>query len=424
MKSCWLAVLCVAAGCFAQQPEMSDQEQAHLRDVLSAGSSSAVDLIHALESHLAKYPNSPKRNDIERAIVKSAMQAKDNHRLATYGAKLLERDPDDVALLDPVCRALLFERTEEQSKAALKLSRHFETYVRTLIKELPADAPERGRRRDELDRLLGHALLYQSMATGSAGDQTGAAELARKSFDAYPAGDPLIELAKRQALAGKTADAVRSYAEAFTIPDPTATDADRAVIRRRLGELYQRLKGGEAGLGEIVLDAYDRMSALLAERQLALKRFDPNLGVVNPLEYTLTGVDGGKLALSTLGGKVVVLDFWATWCGPCRAQHPLYEEVKKRFKDNPLVAFLSINSDEDRSQVKSFLADVGWKNAVYFEDGLSRTLRVSSIPTTIVFGRDGAVISRMNGYNPENFVDALSERIRQGLKGAGSQEGQ
>lgn len=415
---------CLAIACLAQQQEMSDEEQQHLRQVLSEGSSSAVDLIHALEAHLAKYPNSPKKDDIDRAIVKAAMQAKDNHRIAIYGVRVLAKDSDDVVILDATSRALLLERSQEQAKEALKWSRHLEEYVRALIRGMPADTPERGRRRDELDRLLGHALLYQAMATGGMGDNQGAADLARRSFEVYPAGDPAIELARRLALLGKTEEAVRSYADAFTIPDPTATDADRAVIRRRMGELYQRLKGSEAGLGDVVLQSYDRMSALLAERQLTLKRFDPNLGVKNPLEFTLTGVNGDQIALSSLAGKVVVFDFWATWCGPCRAQHPLYEEVKKRFKGNQSVVFLSINSDEDRSLVKPFLAEQGWTNAVYFEEGLSRTLRVSSIPTTIVFGKDGTVISRMNGFNPENFVDALTDRINAGLKGVRTQEGQ
>ncbi len=418
----FMAVLVLSV--FAQQKEMSDEEQQHLRQVLSEGSSSPVDLIHALEQHLAKYPNSPKKNDIDRAIVKSAIQAKDNHRIAVYGVRVLKLDPDDVVVLDPTCRALLLERSEEQARESLKWSKHFEKYVRTLIHEMPADVTERGRRRDELERLLGHALLYQAMATGMLGNNQDAADLARKSFEVYPAGDPAIELGRRLALLGKTEDAIRAYADAFTIADPQATEADRAVIRRRMGELYQKLKGSEAGLGEIVLQSYDRTSALLAERRLALKQFDPNLGVVNPLEFTLNGLNGERLALSSLLGKVVVFDFWATWCGPCRAQHPLYEEVKKRFKDDPTVVFLSISSDEDRSAVKPFLAEQGWKNTVYFEDGLSRTLRVSSIPTTIVFGKDGSVISRMNGFNPENFVDALTARIQAALKGQGVREGQ
>ena len=112
---------------------------------------------------------------------------------------------------------------------------------------------------------------------------------------------------------------------------------------------------------------------------------------------------------------MVVLDFWATWCGPCRQQHPLYEEVKARFKDSPDLVFLAINTDEDRTLVKPFLDEQKWGQKVYFEDGLSNLLQVSSIPTTIIFGKKGEVVSRMPGFLPDRFVDMLSERIDEAL---------
>ncbi len=108
-------------------------------------------------------------------------------------------------------------------------------------------------------------------------------------------------------------------------------------------------------------------------------------------------------------------DFWATWCGPCRAQHPLYEQVKERFKQNPDVVFLAVSTDEDRAAVPRFLAANKWSHEVWFEDGLSVHLRVSSIPTTLVLDRNGAVSSRLNGFIKDRFVDMLSDRIREAL---------
>ena len=95
----------------------------------------------------------------------------------------------------------------------------------------------------------------------------------------------------------------------------------------------------------------------LGEKRLArLREFDPNTGVKDPIEYTLTGHQG-RYPASCLRckGKVIVMDFWATWCGPCRVQQPLYEEVKKRFEDKDDVIFLAINTDENTSVVKPFL---------------------------------------------------------------------
>ena len=197
--------------------------------------------------------------------------------------------------------------------------------------------------------------------------------------------------------------------------DPRVTEAERLRDRTRMGELYAKLKGSEKGLGEIILAAYDRTAALLAARRLRLKETDPNLHLTNPMEFTLSGLGGGKLELASLKGKTVVFDFWATWCGPCRAQYPLYEQVKVRFRDNAEVVFLSVNTDEDREAVGPFLKSQKWEVKVWFEDGLSRALQISSIPTTIVVDRRGQVVSRMNGYVPDRFVDMLSERIRETL---------
>lgn len=412
-----MAVLLLAACLLAQAPEreMSAEEQQHLQQVLSEGSSSAVELIRALETHLAKYPDSPKKHDIDRAVLKSAIQAKDNARIAKYGERVLKIEPRDVTILDPVAKALVLSGVENRVTSGLEWARKYEMVVHGLMKEQSGDAAYRGWRKDELDRMLGNALLYEAIASGVLGDREGAADAARRSFAAYPSVDPALELGRRLAALGKSAEAIRAYAGAFTVPDSRATDADRLEIRRRLGELYQKVNGSEAGLGDVVLQAYDRNTALLAERRMALKQFDPNLGLTNPLEFTLNAIDGSKLPLSTLNGSVVVMDFWATWCGPCRAQHPLYDEVKRRFAGNRDVVFLAIDTDEDRALVKPFVEQQGWKHPVYYEDGLARALRVASIPTTVVFGRNGTVVSRMNGFNPENFVEVLTGRIREAL---------
>ena len=182
-----------------------------------------------------------------------------------------------------------------------------------------------------------------------------------------------------------------------------------------MGELYRQAKGSDAGLGDLVLEAYDRNVALIHTRELRMRATDPNARLTDPMEFTLSGVDGNKLSMAGLKGKVVVFDFWATWCGPCRVQHLLYEQVKLRFRENPNVVFLSVDVDEDRGLVKPFLADVKWTGPVYFEDGLSRALKVTSIPTTLVIDRNGKIFSRMNGFLPERFVQMVSDRIQDAL---------
>jgi len=127
-------------------------------------------------------------------------------------------------------------------------------------------------------------------------------------------------------------------------------------------------------------------------------------------------VHGDPLKLSSLNGKVIVLDFWDTWCGPCRLQHPLYQQVMRRFEGNSSVLFLSISTDEEHALVEPFLKENHWTNPVYFEDGLAHMLRINSIPTTIIVNQRGEISSRLNGFNPDRFVDLLTERIQQAMK--------
>ena len=83
--------------------------------------------------------------------------------------------------------------------------------------------------------------------------------------------------------------------------------------------------------------------------------------------------------------------------------------------DSGDLVFLSIDTDEDRSLVKPFVQSEHWTQKIYFDDGLQNLLRVASIPTTIVFDKKGEIVSRMNGFLPDRFVDMLSDRIDEAL---------
>jgi len=393
----------------------ADQSEKEALDEALSEAGSTPDIIQALEAHLAKYPKSERRADIERALAKAAMDTGDERRIILYGERVLKAQPDDLQLLERVARALLANEPDKAaSERALDYAKRYEAGIREVEKD---GAPSRGRAgwREEVDRGLGRALVLQCRAEGELGSTAEAIELARRSYAIYPDAEAARELGRQLEKAGKYEEAVERYADAFSIPDERNKDTDRAADRARMGGLYRKLKGSEAGLGDLILAAYDRTAAQVAERKLRLKQLDPNAGLTNPMDFTLSGVAGDKLALASLKGKVVVMDFWATWCGPCRRQHPLYEKVMAKFESRPEVVFLSVNTDEDRSGVAGFLKENGWDQPAYYEDGLSSTLRISSIPTTILIDKRGEIASRMNGYDPARFVDLLTERIQQAL---------
>ena len=403
--------LCVAVCCFAQAGKLSQQEQDDLAKSLADANGSPRDYLRALERHLEKYPDSPKRNELERAAALAAFEAKDDGAILRYGERVLARQPDDLQMLEPVARALEAEGSKDDAERALKYARRLETLARGMAGQRPNDAEWQNR----TDQAVARALTYEARATAALGRTEEALPLARRAFETDPSAAAAREIADCEEKLGHTAEAARAMADTFTVPDARNTDADRARDRGRMGELYRKAHGSEKGLGDVVLEAYDRNVALVHARELRMRANDPNAQLTDPMEFTLSAVDGGKLRMAELKGKVVILDVWATWCGPCRAQHPLYEQVKQRFAGNADVVFLSINTDEDRGAVRPFLDEVKWKGRVYFEDGLARAMKIYGIPATIVIGRDGQVFSRASGYVPELFVDSLSGKIKDAL---------
>jgi thiol-disulfide isomerase/thioredoxin len=395
----------------AQSPPAAEEDS--LREALEEAGPSAVDFIRAAESHLAKYPNSPRRAELELNIAKAALETKDDRRIVLYGGRVLAREPGNLPLLEGVARALLASTDKDAAARALKYARRLEADLRKTGQANSPGGVGAAEWREEIDRGVGKALLLQARASANLGQAEDALRLARQSYDAWPTAEAAREIARLLARSGQLEEAIRRYADAFTIPDSTARDFERASDRAHMGELYLKLKGSEAGLGDLVLEAYDRTAALVAGRQSELRQLDPNAHLSDPMQFTLTGLEGGKLALSSLRGKVVVLDFWATWCGPCRQQHPLYEEVKKRFRNRPDVVFLSINADDDRAVVAGFVAQHNWdRQAIYFDDGLAGALEISMLPLTVLIGKGGQIESRM-GFIPDRFVEMLSTRIQE-----------
>ncbi|HVN05524.1 MAG TPA: TlpA disulfide reductase family protein [Bryobacteraceae bacterium] len=392
-----------------------DENQLLSRAVQDAGNS-PVDFIRALEKHLAQFPNSPRRAEIERALVKAAVETKDNRRIIEYGERVLAREPDDVQVLDRVTRALLASDAPDAAAKALAHAKHYEDLLRGMRVETPPGHMSAAEWQEEVDKSVARVVSCEARATGNLGKLDDAIALARRAYETYPSAEAARELGRWLVRAGKDEEALVPYADAFAVPDPRNTDTDRAKDRADLGDLYRKIHGSEKGLGDLMLAAYDRTTGLLAARRLRLRGDNQNAHATNLMDFTLSSVAGAKLPVASLKGKAVVFDFWATWCGPCRMQHPLYEQVKQRFHDSPDVVFLSIATDDERALVAPFLKENHWGQQVYYEDGLSRVLGITSIPTTIVLDRHGAVISRMNGFVPERFVDMLTDRIHDALK--------
>jgi thiol-disulfide isomerase/thioredoxin len=140
---------------------------------------------------------------------------------------------------------------------------------------------------------------------------------------------------------------------------------------------------------EPVIAADDPMAALKIGR--------PPLVTAATL-FDLQGLDGQTVQLKDLAGKVVVVNFWATWCGPCKDEMPALERLREQL-DPARVVLLTITTDLQREGIKHFLANLNVRVPVLFDEDqeVSRAYMVRALPTTVIIDRQGAVVGRAVG---------------------------
>ena len=128
---------------------------------------------------------------------------------------------------------------------------------------------------------------------------------------------------------------------------------------------------------------------------------DLSIGSKAP-DFELYDLEGTIHKLSDFKGTPVLLNFWATWCGPCRSEIPHLEEVYEEWKDKDLT-FFAVNVGEGSSDVTSFMDYYGFNMPVLLDNAktVSRKYGVSGIPTTYFIDEDGIIQNRVVGAFPD-----------------------
>ena len=130
-------------------------------------------------------------------------------------------------------------------------------------------------------------------------------------------------------------------------------------------------------------------------------------------DFTLTDLSGNKVSLSQFGGKVVILDFFASWCPPCRQEIPDFIELQKSHGDKgfAMVGVALVT----QSEAKEFASKVGINYPVLIDDGKvsARYGPVRSIPTTFVIGKDSKIAKLYIGYRAKDvFENDIKELLK------------
>jgi len=133
-------------------------------------------------------------------------------------------------------------------------------------------------------------------------------------------------------------------------------------------------------------------------------------------DFALKSSTGQNLRLSEFRGDVVMINFWATWCGPCRQEMPLLDELYTRYQR---VGFnlLGVNIDDDSSRAMDMIEELGVNFPVLFDarKEVSELYEVEAMPVTVIVDREGTVRHVHHGYKP-GYEDMYLDQIRSLLR--------
>jgi thiol-disulfide isomerase/thioredoxin len=383
-----------------------------LQQTINAAGNDRAALVRNLEAYLLKYPESPQRPQIYRALVEASLQLRDVNRGADYAERIVALTPEDMSIT--LVAIQLLQRTGDE--AAVRRAVNYAGRVLTFVAKTATDdkpskmspaewAQARARDRSSILQLRGD--LYLKLKDTAAAQKDFAA-----SYGELPSAGAAEKLGEVAELSKDLPGAIKQYARAFALADGSNT-VSRREIRQKIGNVWRLAHGSEDGLGEYLLQNYDEVA------QAATPTVKKNAGAREIFEFTLRKApDGAPFPLANTKGQVVVVSFWATWCGPCRALEPQFERVASRFRGNDQITFLEANCDDDESQVAPYLEEIKPRVPVVFADGLDRLLGVNDLPTVVIIDRRGKVTYRAEGFGEETFERDLVTAARRALETA------
>lgn len=134
-------------------------------------------------------------------------------------------------------------------------------------------------------------------------------------------------------------------------------------------------------------------------------------------DFTLKSLEGGNLRLEEYRGQVVLINFWASWCGPCRQEMPLLDRLHNRYEDTGF-AVLGVNVEGEVAPAQEIVDRTNVTFPILIDDGqkVSDMYNLQAMPTTVVVDRDGVVRYIHPGYKPGDeakYVEVVKKLIRE-----------
>ena len=213
------------------------------------------------------------------------------------------------------------------------------------------------------------------------------------------------------------AEAARNWldkAEESYIAGLEARSWGKNPCQAALEALYERRHGSREGLDEYLAAFYERER--LQRRQRILESQLDTADTYEP--FILPKLDGEQVDSAELDGKIAVLHFWGTWCGPCVAELPEYQKFHARYLEDPEVEVISISNDKSRDVVDSFMAENEYDFTVLTDDGYVQTADINGWPTTWFVDGDGYIqFVKLGGGSDSHLEEEFAWRV-EALRGA------
>lgn len=211
--------------------------------------------------------------------------------------------------------------------------------------------------------------------------------------------------------AKKLADAEAALRQAVTVK-PSFSDA-----HYNLGVVLMQENRDAEGVAE--LKQFVQLAPEAANSGLARKMIENPRRAREPFapDFSFTTSEGEYISLDDLKGKVVVLDFWGTWCPPCVASVPGLRDINKKYSKDSAFVMISVSSDSDEDAWKGFITKekMVWHQFLDRDHAVQRAFAVRAFPTYIVLDQDGVIRYRSIGMSLEK-ESALEDAVKKQLK--------